>query len=61
MRKYTTVDLLRFRVFANDNPDLKAMELIKGYNKKFPELSAKEKIKNLATAIGISVPKLLKT
>ena len=38
MRKYTKIDLLRFRTFANDNPDgLKPEELMGVYNAKYPE------------------------
>ena len=49
MRKYTTVDLLCFHRWANEerNKDKKGIELIKEYNKEFPELTADEKLKNL--------------
>ena len=35
MRNYTTLDLVRFNRFANENKDLKPIELIKLYNEKF--------------------------
>lgn len=58
-RAYTIVDLLRFNKFANDNPDLRGAELLKAYNKEFPELSAKEKLNNISNALGMSLPELL--
>ena len=35
MRNYTTLDLVRFNRFANENKDLKPIELIKLYNEKY--------------------------
>ena len=52
MRKYSRYDLIRFRNFSNENPNLIPIELIKAYNKKYPELSAKEKLINLSKALG---------
>lgn len=54
MRNYTIVDLLRFNRLANENKDLKPIELIKLYNEKHPEKTAKEKLINLSRAIGIN-------
>jgi len=50
MRKYTRLDLLRFRTFANENPTLQGSKLINAYDKKHPELTAKEQLTNLAKA-----------
>jgi len=46
-RKYGIIDLLRFKNFANENPDMKSIELIKNYNIKYPEVSEAQKLKNL--------------
>jgi len=46
MRYYTTSDLLRFHKFATGK-DKPGIELIKEYNKLYPELTAKQKLKNL--------------
>jgi len=54
MRKYTSYDLIRFRNFANENTELKPVELIKAYNDKYPELSSKEKLINISKALGIN-------
>lgn len=40
--------------FAKENPKAKPIQLIKMYNKEFPELSAKEKLINLSKALGIN-------
>jgi len=53
LRRYTTFDLIRFRNFAKDNEGLKPVELIKAYNDKYPELTAKEKLINISKALGI--------
>jgi len=53
LRRYTTFDLIRFRNFAKDNEGLKPVELIKAYNEKYPELTAKEKLINISKALGI--------
>ena len=47
MRRYSGLDLLRFRRFADENPDLKPIDLVRAYNKKYPELSAKEQYENI--------------
>lgn len=59
MRNYTTLDLLRFNRFANEseNKELNGIELVKAYNKKFPELSSKQKLINLCNAL--KMPELL--
>jgi len=54
MRQYTTLDLIRFRNFAIKNPKLKSLELIKEYNKKYPELTAKEQLINISKALGFN-------
>ncbi len=46
-RKYGVIDLLRFRRFSMENPDMKPIDLIKNYNIKYPELSEEQKLENL--------------
>ena len=59
MRRYTTVDLLRFNRFANEseNNGLNGIELVKAYNERVPELSSKQKLINLCNAL--KMPELL--
>ena len=52
MRQYTSLDLVQFHKFANEK-NLKGMEAIKAYNKEFPELSAKQKLMNLARSLQL--------
>jgi hypothetical protein len=52
MRNYSKLDMLRFLKFCKENQHLKAFELIKAYDMKYPELSPEEKIKNLFNALG---------
>ena len=47
MRKYSAIDLLRFRKFAEENPDLKPVDLIVAYNGKYPELTDKQQLENI--------------
>ena len=47
MRRYSVVDLIRYHNLAQANPDLKPIEMIKLYNKTYPELSDEEKFNNL--------------
>ena len=54
MRTYTTLDLIRFRNFSNENPDVKPILLIKQYNIKYPELTEKEKLINIAAALDMN-------
>lgn len=51
MRTYTTTDLLRFHKFATGK-NKPGIELIKEYNKLYPELTEKEKLKNLINALS---------
>lgn len=53
MKEYSRVDLLRFHKFANENKDLKPLDLLKQYDLKVPRLAEKEKMKNLLKAIGL--------
>ena len=46
-RKYGVIDLLRFKNFALENPEMKSLELIKNYNIKYPELSEEQKLANI--------------
>lgn len=63
MRDYTTIDLLRFHRFANEsrNKDLNGVELVTEYNKEFPELSPREKLINLCSALDIDPDEFLKS
>jgi len=45
--KYSVIDLLRFRNFANENPEMKSIDLLKNYSIKYPELSEEQKLANL--------------
>lgn len=54
MRQYTEYDLLRFGRFASKNPELKPMELIKLYDKTYPELTSKQKLINISIFFGIN-------
>lgn len=53
MRNYSRIDLLRFRRFANENNHLEPIELLKAYDIKYPELSEKEKLINMAKGLRI--------
>lgn len=55
MRQYSKLDLLRFRRYANENPDLKPIQLIKGYDEKYPELSEEQKLKNIKQYLHIEL------
>ncbi len=46
-RKYSALDLLRYKKFADKHPDLKPVELIKLYNKYYPQLTAKQMYDNI--------------
>lgn len=51
MRNYNKADMLRIVRFAKENGGLKPFELIKAYDKAYPELTAKEKLINLSRAL----------
>lgn len=55
MRKYSMVDLIHFHRFASESKNKKKsmLDLVKAYNKKFPEIPAREQLKNLFNALGI--------
>jgi len=53
MRNYSKIDLLRFARFANENNHLKPHELLKAYDIKYPDLSKKEKLINMAKELRI--------
>lgn len=57
MRKYTILDLVRFNRFANENSDRKPYTLIKEYDEKYPEISPKQQLINLAKAL--KMPELI--
>ena len=52
MRKYTGLDLIRFKRFADENPKMKPINLVEAYNKKHPELSAKQQYENIVKMLG---------
>lgn len=54
MRQYTRLDLIRFARLSKENQDLKPMELLKLYDEKYPELSNKQKLINLAKGMRIN-------
>lgn len=58
MSEYSRIDLLRFHRFANENKDLKPLDLLKQYDLKVPRLTEEEKRRNLLKAIGLSDPDL---
>jgi hypothetical protein len=45
--KYSAYDMIRMANFARENPSIKPLPLIKAYNKKYPEISEEQKLKNL--------------
>lgn len=47
MRRYSSFDMVRMAKFAKDNPELKAIPLINAYNKKYPEVTMEQKLKNI--------------
>jgi len=51
MRNYNAFDLIRFHRFANENEKVHPTNLLKAYNKKYPELSSNQKLINLAKAL----------
>lgn len=51
--RYTTVDLIQFAKFRNDNPDLKIHECIKKYVPLMERRKPTEMLKNLLNGLGI--------
>lgn len=51
MRSYTLIDMIRVQKLAQENPELKRIEVVNLYNEKFPELTAKQKYDNLMKAL----------
>lgn len=47
------LDLIRFHRFANENEKTHPTKLITPYNEKYPELSSKKKLINLARNLKI--------
>ena len=54
MRKYSAIDLLRFKRFSDEHPDLKPMQQIKAYNEKYPELTPKQQLENIFAALDMN-------
>ena len=54
-RKYTKLDLIRYRKFANDQPKgLTHLGLVEAYDEEFPEVSGKDKLINLSKVFGLN-------
>lgn len=53
-RKYSSIDLLRFKKFADKNSDLKPIDLLKQFDKQYPELTERQKLINLYAALGMN-------
>ena len=51
-RKYTAVDLLRFRKFAQERAGVKPVDLIEEYNQLYPELTREQQWENVKKALG---------
>lgn len=60
LRKYSSYDLIRFKKFAEANPTLKNLELIKAYNLEYPELTAKQQLINVYNGLDMKLPKWLR-
>lgn len=54
LRKYSRFDLLRFKKFADENKDVAPMQLLRDYDVKYPELSAKQQLENLYAALDMN-------
>lgn len=56
MRDYTRLDMLRILRFKNESEgkDLKGTKLISAYDKKYPELSAKQQMINMCKGLGMN-------
>lgn len=52
-RNYSIVDLVRFAKLSQERVGEKPIDLLKEYDKKFPELTAKQKYENLLRALGV--------
>ena len=53
IRKYNAVDMLRMAKFARENQKLTGMSLLRSYNRKFPELSSKQQLANVFSALDM--------
>ena len=45
--RYSSLDMVRMAKFAKENPNLKPIPLIRGYNKKYPETTTEQKLTNI--------------
>jgi hypothetical protein len=54
LRKYSQFDLLRFKKFADEHKDVSPLQLIRDYNVKYPELTAKQQLENLYAALDMN-------
>jgi hypothetical protein len=55
IRKYTKLDLIRFSKFSRENPDVKPADLVCLYDKKHPEKTAVQKLKNLSKGLDLNI------
>ena len=58
IRKYTSIDLIRFAKMKANYPDIPNIVLIRMYNSLNPEKSAVEQLENLSK--GLEMPGLMK-
>ena len=54
LRKYNRFDLLRFKKFADENKGVSPLQLLRDYDVKYPELSAKQQLENLYAALDMN-------
>jgi len=52
-RNYTVVDLVRFAQLSKERAQEKPIDLLKEYDKLYPELSSKQKYENLLKSLGM--------
>lgn len=52
-RNYSIVDLVRFAKLSQERVGEKPIDLLKEYDRKFPELTAKQKYENLLRVLGV--------
>lgn len=52
-RRYSKPDLIRFARMHEKQPDKPFNELLKEYDKKYPELTAVQKLDNISSALNL--------
>ena len=58
MEIYSKVDLIRAVKLAREKPELNGANFVKAFDELYPRLTAKEKLQNLANALGMSLNEL---